>query len=234
MAYRMPNCYKKVNNFCYICGNYMLDSKRKNITPNVHSLFQEYFKMKIGDQDKPWAPHVVCSTCVSTLNNWKKSNGKTQFDFAVPMYWMKVVDHSQCYFCQTNTTGFNKKNLKNIKYASFTSAKRPIPWNEGEERPIPTTSSGSSSESSENDPMNISTNTFDNVDGPMLFDQQSLNDLVRNCNLSKKTAEILAQTLSDRKLLAPGCSITFYRDRHQSYAQYFEEEDEITFCSDVE
>ena len=41
-------------------------------------------------------------------------------------------------------------------------------------------------------------------------------------------------TLSDRKLLAPDCSITFYRDRHESYAQYFKEEDQVTFCSDVE
>lgn len=212
-----------------------LSARKKNITDQVKQLFYEYFKFKITDQDKPYAPHVVCSSCVSTLQNWKKSKGKTQFKFAVPTYWMQVNDHSQCYFCQTKIQGVKKTNFKKIKYPNVKSAKRPQPWNEGEEKPVPIASdSSAASTPPREDEMNTSVHMPDIPDGPMPYDQAALNDLVRNCNLSKETAELLAQSLSDRKLLTPDCKITFFRDRHVSYAEFFKEEDDVTFCSDVE
>ena len=31
-----------------------------------------YFKVMLGDQDKAWAPHIVCKQCVEHLRQWKK------------------------------------------------------------------------------------------------------------------------------------------------------------------
>ena len=42
--------------------------------------------MKLGDQDKSWAPHKVCKQCTETLRRW--SQGKaTSMRFWVPMVW---------------------------------------------------------------------------------------------------------------------------------------------------
>ena len=148
---------------------------------------------------------------------------------------MEITDHNQCYFCQTKTVGFKKRKLDKIVYPDVASVKRPRPWKDGEEKPIPFANFQSSGGSSpKEEAMDSSANSFDAPQGVKLFDQASLNDLVRNCNLPKETSEILAQTLSDRGMLAPDCKITFYRTRHESYAEFFKEEDNITFCADVE
>ena len=115
VSQRFSPCAEKVNNFCYICGNYIFKKRVRSITPSLTKLYQEYFKIPLGDQDKDWAPHVVCSSCAQTLNNWKTNNGKTHFAFAVPMYWMEITSHDDCYFCLTKTECFNKNTVKNIK-----------------------------------------------------------------------------------------------------------------------
>ena len=32
--------------------------------------------MDIGDQDKPWAPHIICGSCRSNLEGWLRGFGK--------------------------------------------------------------------------------------------------------------------------------------------------------------
>jgi hypothetical protein len=49
-------------------------------------VYYAYFGVKLGDQDKSWAPHKVCYFCVEDLR--KRSNGKKKaFRFGVPMIW---------------------------------------------------------------------------------------------------------------------------------------------------
>jgi len=36
-----------------------------------------------GDQDKSWAPHICCITCVRLLTGWV--NGSCQIMFAIPL-----------------------------------------------------------------------------------------------------------------------------------------------------
>ena len=69
-----------------------------------------YFGVKIGDQDKTWAPHYVFQTCVEGLRRWSKSEQEA-FRFGVPMVWREPKNHSDdCYFCSTGVHGFNLKN----------------------------------------------------------------------------------------------------------------------------
>jgi hypothetical protein len=58
--------------FCYICGEYTQKASRKPISEFVKRAYVGYFGVKLGDQDKPWAPHIVCKTCTEHLRQWKK------------------------------------------------------------------------------------------------------------------------------------------------------------------
>ena len=86
-----------------------------------------YFGVKVGDQDKNWAPHQVCRTRVENLRQWTKQKRKI-IGFAVLMVWREQANHvDDCYFCLTDVAGFNSKSKGNIKYPNLPSAIRPIP-----------------------------------------------------------------------------------------------------------
>ena len=113
MAARFFQCKIHPNNFCYICGQFVFKTQKRSINEKIRELYSQYFKPAVlGDQDKPWAPHIICKTCDQGLKRWKPSNGKWQMSFAVPMYWMEVRNHEDCYFCKTNVKGFNQKIKK--------------------------------------------------------------------------------------------------------------------------
>ncbi|GFV38650.1 uncharacterized protein TNCV_4412041 [Trichonephila clavipes] len=86
-------CVNSPNCFCYICGSYTVTKQQRNISNFVQKVYFAYFGIKLGDQDKSWAPHVVCSVCVEELRQW----------FQVQ--------------------GFNLKNRKDISYPSKRSLK---------------------------------------------------------------------------------------------------------------
>ena len=57
----MPRkCIIKMNNFCCVCGDVMFA-----VPKNALSLY--YFGMKIGEEDKTWAPHICCKSCAVSL-----------------------------------------------------------------------------------------------------------------------------------------------------------------------
>lgn len=60
-------CANSPNNFCYICGEFVVKKQQRNITDFVKKVYYAYFGIKLGDQDKTWAPHRVCSICVEEL-----------------------------------------------------------------------------------------------------------------------------------------------------------------------
>lgn len=61
-----------LDSFCFICGEFMVKKQQLNITDFVKKVYLVYFKLKLGDQDKVWAPHKVCKRCVEDLRNWSK------------------------------------------------------------------------------------------------------------------------------------------------------------------
>ncbi|QQP48679.1 Uncharacterized protein FKW44_009061 [Caligus rogercresseyi] len=117
MASARRSCRNNPDVFCYICGEYTLSGDRKNITGFVKRAYMAYFKVKLGDQDKSWAPHTVCKTC----------GAKTSLKFGIPMVWRKPFYHAtDCYFCAINTTGINRKNRQSLQYPDLPSARRPV------------------------------------------------------------------------------------------------------------
>ncbi|GBN60181.1 hypothetical protein AVEN_220665-1 [Araneus ventricosus] len=124
---------KSLNNpdsFCYKCGSFTINSQKTNISTFVR---QAYFKVKIGDQDKPC--HKLCKQRVKSLQMWTKKT-RDKFPFGIPMNWREPRDHSSdCYSCIVKTLGYNKKNRRKIGYPNLPSAIRPVPHSA--EIPVP-------------------------------------------------------------------------------------------------
>ena len=77
-------CLNESNVFYYICGDYTLEHNRKTINNFVKRAYLVYFKVMLGNQDKPWAPHIVCKPCVEHLRQWTSKSRKS-LEFAIPM-----------------------------------------------------------------------------------------------------------------------------------------------------
>ena len=48
--------------FYYICSNVVLHNRQAKITDFVKKAYHNYFGVKLGNQDKPFAPHICCKT----------------------------------------------------------------------------------------------------------------------------------------------------------------------------
>src|SRR4051812_45987613 len=115
-----PDC------FCYICGEFTLKAQQRTTTPLVRKAYELYFDCKVGDQDKPWAPHISRSTCNTQLIHWLNRSRKS-IPFAVPMVWRVPKDHvSDCYFYLTDIAGHTAKTKKHITYPNLQPAMRPV------------------------------------------------------------------------------------------------------------
>ena len=58
----MPRqCKNHSDIFYYVCGSFAIKSQRRKITNDLRKIYQLYFGCPLGDQDKTWAPHFVCS-----------------------------------------------------------------------------------------------------------------------------------------------------------------------------
>lgn len=122
MSKRKAKCQSDL--FCYICGLYTPNHQR-SITPIVKERYDKYFfPVRLGDQDKSFAPHIICSNCFDILSKWAQGSAdrKRYFPFDWPMSWREPTNHeSDCYFCCTNTKGMRSKYRKTINYAEVQS-----------------------------------------------------------------------------------------------------------------
>ena len=120
--------------FCYMCSEYMMKEQKRNINYFVKRAYKAYFDMKLGHQNKPWAPHLACKTCVESLRGWTK--GKLRLNFAVQMVWREPKNHfDDCYFCLNDMKGFNKNKKKGWQYPSLDSVIRTVAHSE--DLPVP-------------------------------------------------------------------------------------------------
>ena len=196
--------------------------------------------MRLGDQDKLWAPHIVCKSCVELLRSWTK-NGR-HLKFGIPMVWRERKDHvTDCYFCMNNMRGFNMYKKKTWIYPNLESAIRPVLHCEAVPVPTFTTLPGIDDEDevTEDTEVPLPVQDYDDSDFegtshlPQTFTQGELSDLVRDLNLSKEQAEVLASRLKEKNNLSDGTKVTFYRTRESGLLQFFSKEDSLVFCNDV-
>ena len=207
-------CSNSPDKFCYICGEFCLSENKRNITDFVKQAYFAYFGCKLGDQEKEWAPHIVCKCCTEHLREWTKGTRKG-LSFGIPMVWREPRNHfDDCYFCAINLKGINRKNKKHLQYPSLPSAIRPVPHSEAipvlifKSLPdIMDCDGGPFSDADEDD--NEQEYVYEDLSSePKLFNQGELNDLVRDLNLPKKSAELLASRLNEKNLLQKGTKVS--------------------------
>ena len=66
------------------------------------------------------------------------------------------------------------------------------------------------------------------------FNQEELNDLVRDLALSKTASELLASRLHQKNLLCPPTKISYYRDREHDLLPYFAQRENCVSCCNIE
>ncbi|KYQ56124.1 hypothetical protein ALC60_04947 [Trachymyrmex zeteki] len=82
-------CLNDPNSFCYICGRFTFVKNRIKLEDNVKSFYRNYFNISISNQDKSWAPHVACKSCVESLRRWNNAKSK------MPVTWRKKIVDSR-------------------------------------------------------------------------------------------------------------------------------------------
>nr|XP_047125236.1 uncharacterized protein LOC124807409 [Hydra vulgaris] len=239
MSSSRRGCLNNPNAFCHICGEYCQESQRRNITNFVKQAYLAYFGMKLGDQDKSWAPHIVCKTCVENLRQWKNGQRKG-LKFGVPMVWREQKNHdSDCYFCLVNVKGINRFKKRKFEYPDLESARRPVPHSD--DVPISVfTTPPDLTVSDEEDMQNLvcehadsGSEYEDSTSKQQQFSQEEINDLVRDLSLSKQNSELLASRLSEKNSLKAECKITFFRTREAALLPYFIQEEKIVYCRNI-
>ena len=95
---------------------------RFNVKDFTKRAYEAYFGMKLGDQDKSWAPHKVCKHYTETLCFWIQ--GKVSLmRFGVLMVWCEHKNHhDDCYFCMVDMSGWNQQK-KDWYYPDIESAR---------------------------------------------------------------------------------------------------------------
>ena len=74
---------------------------------------KNYSGVKIGDQNKLFAPLVRSKTSVENLRD--RRNGKKSIPFAILMVFREGKDqNTDYYFCRINQKGITRKNKQNV------------------------------------------------------------------------------------------------------------------------
>jgi hypothetical protein len=229
-------CKNSPNQFCHVCGSFTPKSQQRVISNEIKKIYHLYFGCRLGDQDKSWAPHIICSACSSGLRDWLNKRKKSM-PFAIPMIWREPKDHlTDCYFCNVNVSGYSAWNKHKITYPSLESAIRPVPHSG--DLPIPVPPSEPIECSEEECGMDAVDEDFvpddNDADSPLQFNQGELNDLVRDLALSKEKAELLASRLKEKGMLEEDVRITHFRKRNLSLIPFFSVDGPLCFCNNID
>jgi hypothetical protein len=68
---------------------------------------------------------------------------------------------------------------------------------------------------------------------PRLFTQSELNDVIRDLGLPKEKAELFGSRMKEKKLLATGTSMYWYRSREQEFTSYFLQDGDLVYCCNI-
>lgn len=235
------------NNFCYVCGLFAPSKNLKNITKTVVNSFQKIFKTAYVPY-LWYTPEVVCDYCYRNL--CKFTDGRSTIKYAVPTIWLPRTEHCNelCYFCVTftHTKGYQYFRRNKIRYANVESVIPAVLYSPEERIAASVEIFDDVPEISEGDPTVVPTllSTFlaSNARGespevsefvptpselgtavPHLVTQADFNDLVRDGNLSRRTAELFASRFKQWNIVAADFKITAARDRGSTipYDKFF-------------
>lgn len=188
------------------------------------------------------------------MDQWKKDKNNKGLKFTKPMVWGQSENKEDCYFCMTKGKRYNSLNVHKITYANVSSVTKPIISStenvDVEDEEVDLCSSLDEMEideaSDEEYESNGGISESDNVESedeyvpsdkkntePQTFNQEELNDLIRELGLPKDGAELLASRLKEKNLLLKGTKVSIYRTRDESFRKYFTQDEDLVYCHDV-
>ena len=147
------------------------------------------------------------------------------------MIWREPKDLvKDCYFCHTPSMkkGFNRKKKFVIEYLNIPFAIRPV--SHSDELPIPeprkidllsSDDAESTEECSVSKPCTSRNETFFITTEPHLINGSELNDLLRDLDMPKFKAQLLAFRLKHWNLLQSGVKVCSFCTCQQFLAQFF-------------
>jgi hypothetical protein len=97
-----------------------MEAQQCTVTPDLQKLYQLHFGCPLGDQDKEWAPHVICTPCSNGLHRLDE-----QMENGNALHYSHDVQEPKnhvddCNFCFVSVTGFSAKNRHQIVYLNPT------------------------------------------------------------------------------------------------------------------
>ena len=101
-----------------------------------------------------------------------------------------------------------------------------------DEDQLRSSTSSTNSDDDDNEEQDIAHEAW-NAGRVSLYSQSELNDLIRDLNLPKQSAEVLASRLQEKHLKIV-TSVSFYRNREEKLRKYFQSDGQFVYCTDVE
>jgi len=105
--------------FCYMCGDFKNKKNLRTFSEDLKNVFEQCFNSEVNRRNVHWLSQKICSGCKMMLNRWQLS--KTKVKFVKPIVWRELNSKEDCYFCMTNTKGFNSSNSHKIQCTHVSS-----------------------------------------------------------------------------------------------------------------
>lgn len=119
------NCTNKHDKFCFVCGDYLFNSKVRSISSDFFvKSYKEIFKIDPNNRNIEWSPSVCCMNCNRRLLDKQKT-----CKYSSPMLWNEPVNHPiDCYFCNTEVPfGMTKyRGASLVVYPNVNSVVKPV------------------------------------------------------------------------------------------------------------
>ena len=143
-----------------------------------------------------------------------------------------------------NLKGIGKKNRRSISYPSIPSAIRPVPHSDDFSPPVFNGFASSENEIEvedermeyeykRTDTESEDSSTESQKATAQQFNQSKLNDLVRDLDLSKQAAEILASRLNEKHVLHSSAKVSYFRKSDEHFITFFKEEKQLIYCDNL-
>lgn len=250
------------NKFCVVCGLFVPLNKIRKITKKFIECYEKYFLVNFTA--KVWyVPEFSCEYCYRCIYGSiygqqiiyeSAKRNANQMKYVYPVIWMHRSEHSteSCYFCQSlkHTFGFNYNVRDQILYHTCESVKPAVvrsilnPTAPSEEIQPEEDSQSNAAESISNNSYVQNFSEFQPTPSemgsvqPHFVTQADFNDLIRDTNMSQRSAEILASRLQQWCLVSEDFRVTSARKRSnkRSFDHCFKVDAPtgITYVVDVE
>ena len=162
------------------------------------------------------------------------------------MTWREPTNHTtDWYFFLVNTKGIGKKSRHRISYPSIPLAIPPTLHSDELliavfKGFLPTEDVGSDQEQETADKTQEILSIFGDPSyetpqslNPQQFSQPELNDHLRDLDLSKTAAEVLASRLQEKNQLSHTTEVSYFRNQEQAFVPFFTEKNKFVYCHNI-